>query len=231
MRRADALIALCGVLASGAAWGAAGEGLQSSFPPGGGSRFRLMMDEMGASGTLVISIADSSADRLSVEYFFTTPGLQGNVEMWQQFVLAKPSTGPLELKDGFVFAKELKTPERIPADRLKGFDGVATADFFFANESELKKNWVADEEVEIPAGKIKAAKYRHDRSGQVVESWVSDEAKPIGLVKVVSTGLKASHRYRIELEAVLKRVGRKIDPAKAMPLSAEGAKLLAAPVH
>lgn len=229
--RAAALLITGGLLAGAAAWGAGGEGLQASFPPGGGSRFRLTMEEAVASGTLVISIVDSSVDRLSVEYFFTTPGLQGNVEMWQQFVLAKPSTGPLELKDGYVFAKELKTPERIPADRLKGFDGVATADFFFASESELKKNWVADEVVEVPAGKVKAAKYRHERSGQVVESWVSDEAKPIGLVKIVSSGPKLAHRYRVELESVLKRVGRKIDPAKAKPLSEEGTKLLAAPVH
>jgi hypothetical protein len=202
--------------------------LAKSFPVGAGSKFQFVM-ENAPEVELIVSVAASAAARLSIEYYFTTATSIIPIEMWQQYVLESKGSGAPKLVEGYVFAKELKQPEKVTSEYLKGFDGVAMNDFLFGDKAQLDKLKVADESVTVPAGTVKSTHYRQSRSGQTVDFWISDEAKPIGLVKLVSTGAKRDHKYELSLLSLLKNVARKIDPAQAKPLSEKGRGLLAAP--
>jgi hypothetical protein len=200
-----------------------------SFPPGQGARFELHQAD-GTQALVVISITEASARRLGVEYYITATGSLVPIELWQQYVLA-PALNPggtrLELIEGYILAPELQGPERVSGEYLKGFDGVAMNDFLFAERAELERHRAGpDEKVTTPAGEVTAARYRRERSGQTVEFWISDEAKPLGLVKLVSRGSKPEHNYTLYLVSMVRGLKPKIDPAKARPLSETGKKLL-----
>jgi hypothetical protein len=49
------------------------------------------------------------------------------------------------------------------------------------------KKLVAKEQIKVPAGTFKASHYRDVNENVTVDSWVSDEVAPLGMVKVVTT--------------------------------------------
>jgi hypothetical protein len=85
----------------------------------------------------------------------------------------------------------------------------------------------------VPASStpLLATRYEQEKEGQVLTYWISDEARPLGLVKLRSRGPKASQNYELVLVSLLKNVGRKIDPNKAVALTAEGRAVLDTPLH
>ncbi len=192
------------------------------FPAGSGSRFLLHADTAG-DAELVISIAAAETARLSVEYYVSSRAAGIPVELWQQFVLSSPVAGAPKIEEGYFFAKELTAPEKLTGEYLRGLDGLVTADFLFPSKQALDKFKVGEESVTVPAGTVKAIHYRQPP----IDYWISDDAKPIGLVKLVSSGDKPKNRYRLELESIVRNVKPKIDPARAVPLSEKGRALLA----
>jgi hypothetical protein len=201
----------------------------ASFVPGKGSRFHL--DTGGTTSDLMIYVTESTPERLHIEYFFATSNLGTPVELWQQFALVpKGGGGGFQLAEGFLFAPELNAPERLEASQLNGFDGLEMNDFLFSSAEELNRFKVGEEVVTAEAGTVKATHYRQTRNGDTLDYWISDEAKPIGLVKLTSVNPQnASHNYSLSLAAKLSHVGRKIDPAKAVPLTEKGRALLSLP--
>lgn len=202
--------------------------LSKSFPAGSGSRFVFTMTN-GPSADLVISVAGSSPRKVSIEYYFASAAGPIPTEMWQQFVLEHSGQGAAQLTAGYILAQELSRPEKLTPEYLKGFDGVVTSDFLFSDAKTLARFKIGEENVTSPAGSVLCSHYRQERNGQTTDYWISDEARPIGLVKLASKGSKPDHNYTVTLSALLKNVKPKIDPAQAVPLSPKGKSLLAAP--
>jgi len=219
LRTAIACLALCGWLASTAH----AEPIDRSFPAGVGARFSF--SSAVANGELVLSIATSSASRVAVECFFAAAGRS----MWEQFVIDLTSGAPT-VSEGYLLTAEASAPERIPPAALQGLSDLMLTDFLISTRAQLDRYKKGVEQLTVPASAapITATRYEHTKGGQTLTFWLSDAARPLGLVKLESRGDKMSQRYTLLLVSGMKNVGRKIDPAKAVPLSSEGQALLEA---
>jgi hypothetical protein len=211
------------LLALASAAAARADNLERSFPAGAGSRFAF--SSAMAKGEVVIAIAASAPGRVAVECYFSA----GGKEMWEQFTVDVSSGAPV-VADGYLLTADGQAPERIPPDLLKGLDDVALTDFLITDRAQLERYKKGVERITIPASHANVSATRYEQplggGGQTITFWISDEAKPIGLVKLESRGPKPSQTYALELLALVHHVGRKIDPAKAVPLSREGRALL-----
>ena len=206
-----------------------GADLSPSFTPGKGCLYQLEVEGQKIPMDVSIYVAASSKDKVSIEYFISSRESLIPVEMWQQFEIV-PSPGGAKVTRGYVQTKELKNPEIMTGDYLNGFNGMKVNDFLFSTESELNKNKVAVEEVEVPAGKDKATHYRTVAAGQTIDYWISDEAKPIGLVKLTSKhATDQKKNYSLALTSLMKNVKPYIDPLRAVPLTDQGKAYLSKP--
>lgn len=201
-----------------------------SFPPGSGASYRIKLQQDSTPIELSIYVAEARVDSLHIEYFMHTKGLLP-LEMWQQFEVTVASGRPLKLERGYVYTKELSAPERLPAEYLQGASGgVQVNDFLFATEAQLAQHRIGVETVEIAAGTTKATHYRVSNNGQTVDYWISDSAKPLGLVMLISKSEKnPQQNYGIELLRLVENVKARINPTQAGPLTEKGRSLLARP--
>ena len=199
--------------------------LSRSFPAHSGARYAFR-SPLG-SAAVTISIVESSASRVVIEVYFARPGLLASA-MWQQFVLDVSSGKPV-VREGYLLTAEGHAPERIPASALAGLDNASLSDFLISSRADLDRWKQGVERVVVPAsgpGGIEATRYEQRTGTQVVTYWLSDDARPLGLVKLVSRGDKPSQTYELALEAVLTNVGARIDRKKAIDLTPEGRALL-----
>lgn len=200
-----------------------------AFKQGTGSRYK-MVSENGTTADLSIYISESSFTKLGVEYFFSTDGIIKS-QMWQQFIFKIVDNGPLAIQAGYIKTSEFPKPEALTSEYLNVNNGVQVNDFIFAKKKELDKFKIKQELVEVPAGEIIATHYRKKRNGQVVDFWITDETKPIGLVKLISKNPKnPDHNYQLELLNLLKNVKPTITPKVAVPLTDKGKSILPKPL-
>lgn len=203
--------------------------LGRSFPAGSGASYNIKMKSDSTPINLQLYVASSRTDSVNIEYFMETKGIVG-VQMWQQFEIGVAPGKGAQIKKGYVLTKELSRPESMPAGYLQGAeDGIQVNDFLFVDKAKLDKDKVGDEMVEIAAGETKATHYRTTGNGQTVDYWISDEARPMGLVMLVSKGTKPEQNYSLELVNLMDNVKAKIRPEDAVPLSAKGREFLAKP--
>jgi hypothetical protein len=206
------------------------QNLSQSFPAGKGSSFKITMKGDKANPVfLSLYVAGTRVDSVHIEYFMETKGLIP-LQMWQQFEIGISSKGA-EIRKGYVQTKELTAPESMPPEYLKGASGgIQVNDFLFADKAQLDKDKVGVENVEIAAGTTKSTHYRVSGNGQTVDYWISDDAKPMGLVMLVSKSDKDENQnYSLELTSLMDNVKAKILPEKAVPLTDIGKSLLAKP--
>jgi hypothetical protein len=81
----------------------------------------------------------------------------------------------------------------------------------------------------VPAGTVEATHYRIIDRDQTVDFWIHESAKPIGIVKMISTGKSLKHNYSLELKSLMTNSAPKIDPKKARPLTKEAKEFLPKP--
>ena len=192
---------------------------------GSGSEFKFQ-GKTGENIKLSIYISESSFNKLGVEYFFSTGGLLA-IEAWQQYILGISPTG-MTMEEGYIQSTTMVKPEIMTKDFLdNNSNGVKVEDFFFSKESEIEKNKIGMETIEVPAGSILTSHYQKKRADQTVDFWISDKAGSIGLVKLISKNSKdESQNYTIELQTLLQHVRSKINAKNAVPLSAKGKMFL-----
>ena len=204
--------------------------LKDRFPPGSGSNFKMTMSQGGPSIQVGIYIASAKSSSVNIEYFIESQSGLIPISMWQQFEIDLGAGFGAKIKNGYVKTKELPKPEKMTSEYLLGGTGVQVNDFLFNDPKVLQKNKVGDETIQILAGETKSAHYRTSNNGQTVDYWISDEAKPIGLVKLISSHPKdANQNYSLELSGLMRNVKPMIDPAQAVPLTATGKSFLVKP--
>jgi hypothetical protein len=206
------------------------QNLSQSFPAGSGANYKIRMGQDNTPIHLALYVAGTRVDSVHIEYFLETKGLLP-VQMWQQFEIGVAPGKSAEIRKGYVLTKELTQPETMPEAYLKGASGgLQVNDFLFSNQAQLDKDKIGVETVEIAAGSTKATHYRTSRNGQTIDYWISDDAKPMGLVMLISKNpKKPEQNYGLELVNLMENVKAKILPEKAVPLSEKGKALLAKP--
>jgi hypothetical protein len=112
---------------------------------------------------------------------------------------------------------------------LKGFDGAQISTFMFESADELRQSKVGIEKITVPAGTVEATHYRIIDRDQTVDFWIHESAKPIGIVKMISTGKSLKLNYSLELKSLMTNSAPKIDPKKARPLTKEAKEFLPKP--
>ena len=185
---------------------------------GSGSEF--IMSSNGANVQLSIYLAKATDKEIGVEFYFKTGSIY-MPHMWQQFSMKRDS-GAIRITEGYMKLGKMKPVEKMTQEdmNINKQKGVELNDFLFSKKEEISKDFIAEETIEIPAGTIRAAHYRKVNNGQTVDFWISEQVKPIGLVKLVSKSKKqASHNYTIELNSLLKNVAAEIDPSQSIPMS------------
>ncbi len=69
---------------------------------------------------------------------------------------------------------------------------------------------------------LRTSHYQKEQDGHVVDFWISEEVKPVGLVKLISKSKKQKfNNYQIEITNLLKNVAAAIDPSQAMKMSSD----------
>jgi len=163
--------------------------LSRSFPARSGARYAFHSPLGNAAVTL--SIVESSGNRVVVEVYFARTGLVAS-SMWQQFVLDVSSGKPV-VREGYLLTGEGRAPERMPSEALAGLDNASLSDFLITSRAYLERWKKGTERIVVPASGpagIQATRYEQPTGNQVVTYWLSDDAKPLGLVKLVSRGDK-----------------------------------------
>jgi len=199
----------------------------SDFPNykvGSGSEFELSLKNVKTK--LIVTIAAQSPGRLVTEYYFNSPGLVAPMEMWQQFHLQKSAHKNLKITKGFFYTHQTKAPQPLPKENLQGTEALPIDGFMIQNPKDIQKFFIAKEKVSTPAGSVSAAHYRVSTGTQTIDFWISDQAKPIGLVQLKSTGTKPDQNFGLKLKQLVSNVKRKIDPKKAVPLTEQGRSFL-----
>jgi len=192
----------------------------------GNGQTYYMKSKDSMDATVSIYTTDVEKDSLGIEYYIQSQNSFLKQELWQQFKLEKGASGPLKLTEGYILSDTMKKPERMESNHLRGADGVQMTDFLFGSFEEINKHLLNTEEVIVPAGKVKANRYKISNNGQNVEFWISTDSKPLTLLKLVSTGKKKHHNYSLVLETLVRNVKSKIDPNKAVALSKATRKIL-----
>ena len=131
--------------------------------------------------------------------------------MWQQYQFKMKGNSPLEVIDGKILTSKFSKPQKMTNDVFSLNKGVGVDQFLFSDKSDIEKFKVGQGVIEVPAGKVQATHYRKKRDGQVVDFWISDQVKPIGLVKLISkSSQNPKQNYAIELKSLLVNVKPKI---------------------
>lgn len=219
------LLIVAGLAAVTDARGASLAGLAKE--QGNGSRFK--MHSQGSTFDLNVGLVkvDPAAARAVIEVYAAA---QLSDPLWQQFTLDVKGDRPT-VESGYIQVGD-KAPMTLPKQYLTGV-GSLDVSLFLLSESDLRTGTTRDlknvgqETIATPAGAVKCSHYQVEKAGQKLDVWVSDEARPVGLVRMQSAGKQKEENYDLELQELLSGVAPKIDPAKAGPLSEEMKKLLA----
>jgi hypothetical protein len=221
MIRSLILLLLAAPLLAGA------QALQTKFPAGQGSKFKLNLKEGSDAVELAIYVASNRSKSVNVEYFIESKEGPVPIQMWQQFEIELKSNGPAEVVRGYIQTKELKKPETLTSEYLQGMKGgIQVNDFLFGSPDELNK--IGSGKITTLAGETEATHYRTVSGGTTIDYWISEEAKPIGLVKLISKSDKDKTKdFSLELVTLMSNVKAKIEPIEAVPLTDVGKSFLA----
>ena len=126
---------------------------------GSGSEFTL--NSNGQDVQLSIYFTKTTDKELGVEFYFQTSSIY-MPQMWQQFNMRRGS-GAIKVTEGFMKLSKIKPVERMSREDLEvnKHKGVELNDFLFSKRSEILKDFIAEETVEVPAGTVRAVSYTH----------------------------------------------------------------------
>ncbi len=201
------------------------QNLSQSFPAGSGSEFEIKFKQDNTKTNLSIYIAATRTDSVFVEFFIETKDLIPLL-LWQQFEIGITTQGS-EIRSGYIQGSEFNNPEIIPKNLIKEESGIPLTDFLFKNDKNQNANFLGDEIVEVAAGSTKAKHFQITKNKQILDYWISDEAKPLGLVMLTSKNPEIKEQnYSIQLLNIIENKKAKILPEKAIPLTEKGKSIL-----
>lgn len=195
------------------------ESFKDLYQVGSGASYNMIVE--GAPGNNVsIYVTATEKNSLWVEYYIVSKQSLMPVQLWQQFELVRGNGSGVKVRKGYIQSATSPHPEILEEKHLKGSDiGAQTSDFLFSTFEQINKHLVNKEEVTVPAGTLKANRYKISSNGQTVEFWIAEDRTPMTLVKLISKGKKRAQNYHLELDTLLTNVAQKIDPSRAKPLS------------
>jgi hypothetical protein len=223
MRRSMRLTCFLALLAGFVAWSQSDAASLASLAKDQGNGSRFSLQSQGSTFDMNVGLVkvDVAASRAVIEIYASD---QFSDPLWQQFALEVKGDRP-SVESGYIQVGN-KAPMVLTKQYLSGI-GNLDVGMFLVSEADLRAGTSKDlkslgqETITSAAGQVKCLHYRVEKGGQTLDFWASDEAKPIGLVRMISTGKKKEDNYQLELKELLSGIAAKIDPAKAGPLSDE----------
>ncbi len=196
----------------------------NAFEIGTGAEYRFTSDLR--TSKLDIYVADSKFNKLNIEYYFySQEGIQ-KIKLWQQFELSLNQNRLIGIRKGYIYSPELPSPQILTQKYYSGKKGIQLNSFLGVNKEDIEEYRIGIENIEVPAGSIRAIHYRQKEGNQTIDYWISDLVKPIGLVKLISKDDSSKNNcYTIEMQSLLKNVKAKIKPSEATRLNALGESL------
>jgi len=201
-----------------------------NYKKGDGAKYYMKMQD-NPDFEISIYVADVKKESISVEFFIYAQNTLIPIKLYQQFLLAKKTDGSLIIKEGYIQGPDQKYPQKMSSESFSNNKGVELNDFLFSDEKTLTTALVETATLKTPAGTLSTNHYRKSHNNQTVDFWIAKEAKPLGLVKLVSTGPKNSNQnYELELISLLKNVKATINPKEAKEMDAKEKALINTPL-
>ncbi|MAX65631.1 MAG: hypothetical protein QF441_14025 [Bacteriovoracaceae bacterium] len=189
-----------------------------TYEVGDGAQYNLQFKNQNVK--LSIYIADKDSDSLSVEYHFGKSGIFA-LDMWQQYKLNVSPKG-VTVEKGFIKVSPVNPPEIMEKEHFFNAQGLQLPSFLFSKEKNIQKYFINKEIIELAGASLRTSHYQKEQDGHVVDFWISEEVKPVGLVKLISKSKKQKfNNYQIEITNLLKNVAAAIDPSQAMKMSSD----------
>ncbi|MBC86896.1 MAG: hypothetical protein CL677_06915 [Bdellovibrionaceae bacterium] len=199
--------------------------LDKKYKSGTGAIYTMSM--AGVSVEMGIVIGSITSNSMNVEYSFTQI-IDGQPQpLWQQFKMKNiPSSGFL-VEEGYIQSNSMPKPEKLPKSYMQAYNSsLPMQSFLFGNKGSHQGQFLGNETVKTGAGNTKAQHYVTQSNGQTIHYWISPEAMPTGLVKLVVTG---NQGYEVLLKQLISNSPAKINPSQAIRLSEKTRKWLPQP--
>lgn len=192
--------------------------LRTIYTKGNGQIYNLKSKGFPDSVVTIYNAAVEKED-LWVEFYIESGNGILKTGIWQQFQFNAKENSSLVLKAGYILSQEMTNPQKLNEKHLHGSSSLNMSQFLIKNKNEIKKYFIKDEEISVPAGTVLSSLYQVEGSGQKVRFWIAKESSPLVMIKLVSTAEKKANNYKMELLSLAKNVKIKIDPKKAVSLS------------
>ncbi len=157
------------------------------YEVGSGNKYQLTLGKDVSEVT--IAFVESTADKVVVEIFMDskTDSSKLGVKMWQQFQLGLVK-GKVGITKGILKIPQIGKSQILPAEYLQGYSGVQMKSFLIGSAGEMSGKKIGTEKITADGKTFECTHYRQGENSQTVDYWVSDDAKPVGLVKLSSAG-------------------------------------------
>ena len=195
------------------------------YEKGSGATYDLTLNDSPTEVT--IGFMDQTAKKLVIEITMQ-PKNEGeglNLRMAQQFHLGLVN-GKIQILKGLLKIPMVEKPQILPAEYLEGFNGVQVKSFLIGSAQDLDDKKIGSESITANGKKYSTVHYRHTENGQTIDYWVSDQAKPMGLVKLTSKGSSTQHNYNMLLKGTRSNLKAEIDESRAEPLNSTAKSFL-----
>lgn len=201
-----------------------------SWVAGEGSKFSIAMGPVSGEVAIYVTRVDGPLTSVEMHFAYTSGPASilaaSRPEMWMQTEYEKPKVEgrPVRIVNGYLLSAGMNAPEHFNPMSVAESDGLGLVQFLHGSRASLDEGLVGEEKVTTEAGTVSALHYRKVKGDQTLDFWISEAAKPLGLVRLVSRGGKSE--FQMELKSLVKNVAPKIDPRKARPASPQTLQLV-----
>ncbi len=185
---------------------------------GSGATYNLALSS--GNSDVTIGFVEQTAQKLVVEIAMKSSGENDglNATMLQQFQLGLVG-GKIQILKGIMKIPMIEKPQILPAEYLEGFSGVQVKSFLIGSSKDIDGKKVGEEAISAGGKTYQTTHYRHVENGQTIDYWISDAAKPMGLIKIESSGSSQSQNYKMTLKNSVSGVTTQINERDAEPLN------------
>lgn len=185
---------------------------------GSGNKYVLNLN--GDPYEVVIAFVDSTDQKTVIEVFMQAKAgsTKMDIQMWQQFHLGFVNE-KINIIKGILQIPQIGKPQVLPNEYLQGGSGVQMKSFLIGSQNEIGGKKINVEKLSMGGQTFESTHYRHVENGQTIDFWLSDDAKPIGLVKLSSAGGGSGMNYSMNYLATVSGVKAHIKESDAEPLN------------
>lgn len=173
---------------------------RSAIQVGEGSKYTLQV--AGIEGNLAIYVTQVKGATLGIETFFDSRGL--GADSYQAYLIQGQ-----KVQRALTLGPGQSTPSPMSTDNFSG-QGFQVGDFQIKDLKTLTEWYIRSEKIKVAGALVDCKVYQTSKNGQTITFWLSEQVRPLGLVKLISVSESPLKNYQLEFKSLLKGVAAKI---------------------